>query len=62
MKKVRKLMLISVLALLFIIPTVVKANEVIFKSQFFCHVRYGKCNIPCNIEPARESINPLTCN
>lgn len=60
MKKARKLMLISVLALPFIIPTVVKANEEVLKSQIFCHVRYGKYNIPWNIEPARESINPLT--
>ncbi|WP_455521475.1 DUF2599 domain-containing protein [Parvimonas micra] len=38
------------------------ANEEVLKLQFFCHVRYGKYKIPWNIEPARESINPLTCN
>lgn len=50
------------LTLPFIIPTVVKANEEVLKSQFFCHVTYGKYKIPWNIEPARESINPITCN
>lgn len=62
MKKVKRLVLISMLTLPFIIPTVVKANEEVLKSQFFCHVTYGKYKIPWNIEPSRESINPITCN
>lgn len=38
------------------------ANEEVLKAQFFCHVRYGKLKLPWNIEPARESMNPVTCN
>lgn len=37
-------------------------NESVLEQQFYCHVRYGALKLPWNIEPARESINSLTCN
>ncbi|WP_347714501.1 hypothetical protein [uncultured Parvimonas sp.] len=57
MKKVRKLMLISVLALPFIIPTVVKANEQCNPESVVNDELEG---LP--IEPARKIINPITGN
>lgn len=57
MKKVRKLMLISVLVLPFIIPTVVKANEQCNPESVVNDELEG---LP--IEPARKIINPITGN